>query len=250
MHKFNLVENAKDSLNHAIEHLGPVNKNTTGDWKRIIVDLAHVVELLVKERLKRVHPAFVFQNIDKYPSNKAFTVGAELAFQRLQKIGNVQFTESDSNAVKAAREKRNEIEHFEFVIDNHEAKVLVGQVLSFILKFAEDELDLEWSSLYFKGGKWWILYEYKEFYNSLQSSVQQKIDDNEIPVIECTSCHNESFNLDTEECLICGHTEEVLDCKWCNSPYIFSSCEYGEEAELCPDCERKDGYAAANFEKY
>ena len=250
MHKFNLVDNAKDSLTHAIEHLGPVNKNSTGDWKRIIVDLAHVVELLVKERLRRIHPAFVFNNIDKYPSNEAFTVGADLAFVRLQKIGNINFSDADIKAVKSAREKRNEIEHFEFSIENLEAKVLVGQVLSFILKFAEEELELEWNSLCFKGGKWWILYEYKEFYEVLRKSTQEKISKNKIPVIECSSCHNDSFDLDKEKCLICGHKEEVLECKWCGSPYIYSSCEYGEEAELCPSCEKKDGYAAAHFEKY
>ncbi|MCP4552896.1 MAG: hypothetical protein GY834_12835 [Bacteroidetes bacterium] len=52
-------------MTYAIEQIGPVNKNSTGDWKRIIVDLAHVVELLVKEKLRRVHPAFVFNNADK-----------------------------------------------------------------------------------------------------------------------------------------------------------------------------------------
>jgi hypothetical protein len=49
MHKFNLIENANDSLEHAIKHMRPVNKNGVGDWKRIIVDFAHVVELLFKE---------------------------------------------------------------------------------------------------------------------------------------------------------------------------------------------------------
>jgi len=249
MHNFNLVENAKDSLSHAIEHLGPVNRNTTGDWKRVIVDLAHVVELLFKERLRRVHPAFVFNDIDKYPSNDAFTVGAEKAFVRLQKIDSLKFSESDKKAVKAAREKRNEIEHFEFSLENHEAKVLVGQVLSFILRFAEEQLELEWNSLCFKGGKWWVLYEYKEFYESLKKTVQEKIKSKEIPVIECSSCHNESFDIDEEECLICGHKEEVLDCKWCGGPYIYSACEYNEEAELCPSCEWKEGQASTH-EKY
>lgn len=251
MHKFNLVENAKDSLSHAIEHLGPVNQNSTGDWKRIIVDLAHVVELLAKELLRRIHPAFVFNNIDKYPSNEAFTVGADLAFTRLQKIGDISFSDADIKAVKSAREKRNEIEHFEFSIENHEAKVLVGQVLSFILKFAEEELELEWKSLYFKEGeKWWILYEYKVFYEAYQKSAQEKISENEIPTIECTSCHNDSFDLDNEECLICGHKEEVLDCEWCGASYIYSSCEYDEKACLCPSCEWEDGYATVHCEKY
>jgi len=95
---------------------------------------------------------------------------------------------------------------------------LVGQVLSFILKFAEEELELEWNSLCFKGEKWWVLYEYKEFYEALQKSIQEKISKNEIPVIACASCHNDSFDLDSKECLICGHREEVLECNWCGDP--------------------------------
>jgi hypothetical protein len=249
MHKFNLVENAKDSLSHAIEHLGPVNKNSTGDWKRVIVDLAHVVELLFKERLRRVHPAFVFNDIDKYPSTTAFTVGAEKAFSRLQKVDNLKFSESDKKAIKSAREKRNEIEHFEFTLENYEAKVLVGQILSFVLRFAEEQLELEWNSLCFKGKKWWIFYEYKEFYESVRKSAQEKIESSEIPVIECSSCHNETFDIDEEACLICGHKEEVLTCKGCEAPYMYSACVYPEEAELCPDCEWQEGQASTH-EKY
>lgn len=53
MHKFNLIENANDShLEHpAIKHMGPIDQNSIGDWKRIIVDFSHVVELLFKEKL-------------------------------------------------------------------------------------------------------------------------------------------------------------------------------------------------------
>jgi hypothetical protein len=250
MHKFNLIENANDSLEHAIKHMGPVNKNGVGDWKRIIVDFAHVVELLFKEKLRQTHPAFVFDNIDKYPSNDAFTVGAEKVFKRLQKICNIQFSKEEISAINTAREKRNEIEHFEFSITEHEAKALVGQVLSFIFSFADEHLNLEWKASHLKDGKWLILRQYTEFYDDLLRKAQEKIDANEIYVIKCTSCHNETFDVDEEACLVCGHSEEVLECKWCKEPYIFSSCEYGEEAQLCPSCEWKDGYAAANFEKY
>lgn len=251
MHRFNLVENARDSLSHALEHIGPVSKNTTGDWKRIMVNLAHVVELLVKERLRRIHPAFVFANVDKYPSDEAYTVGAELAFSRLQKLGNLKktFSEQEVKAVKSVREKRNEIEHYEFTIENQEAKVLVGQVLSFILKFADRELNLEWNSLCFEREKWLILNDYKEFYENLFSSVEEKITENEYDVIECTSCRNETFDVDDEICHLCGHREEVLDCVMCNGKYLYSDVEY-EEAGYCKECEWKDGYAAAHHEKY
>jgi Zn finger protein HypA/HybF involved in hydrogenase expression len=249
MHKFNLTENAKDSLLHAIDHMGPVDSNTPGDWKRIIVDLAHVLELLFKERLLQIHPAFVFKDVDKYPSSNAFTVGAELAVKRLQKIGHLVFSEDDLKAITSAREKRNEIEHYEFSIENKEAKVLVGQALAFILKFSETELKLEWSALCFENNKWYVLYQYKEFYESLLTTTNEKIDNEEIPVLECPSCHNETFDIEQEYCLLCGHKEEVLECVRCQSPYLYSVIEY-EGAELCPKCEYDEGYASANFEKY
>lgn len=250
MHKFNLIENAQDSLMHALEHMGPVQKNGAGDWKRIIVDCAHVIELLFKEKLRQVHPAFVFENIDKYPSPEAFTVSAKTALERLRKIGNVTFSEEDIRAISAAREKRNQIEHFEFSIAENEAKALVGQAVSFIFRFSKDHLNLDWQKDHLKNQNWWILRQYTEFYQDLLKTANEKIEVEELSVIECTSCRNETFDIDAEKCLVCGHEEEVLDCRWCKSPYIYSSCEYDEAAELCPSCERKDGYASANFEKY
>ena len=250
MYKFNLIENANDSLEHAIKHMGPIDQNVVGDWKRIIVDFAHVLELLFKEKLRQIHPAFVFDNVDNYPKNKEFTVGAKKAFERLQSIGGIKFSKQEARAIKTAREKRNEIEHFEFSISENAAKVLTGQVLSFIFSFSEEHLQLDWKSIHLKEKHWWILSQYTEFYSDVLRKAQDKITEEELYTIECTSCHNDTFSVDYEKCMVCSHEEEVLDCKWCKEPYIFSSCEFGEAAELCPSCEYKDGYTAANFEKY
>ncbi|WP_050568478.1 hypothetical protein [Vibrio jasicida] len=141
MNKFNLVENASDSLKHALRHMGPLEEHGLGNWKRIISDLSHVVELLFKERLRRIHPAFLFTNIDKYPSHNIHTVNADLACKRLQKIGGIEFSEEDLKAIQVAREKRNEIEHYEFAISDHEAKALVGQVTLFIFNFLKNIWD-------------------------------------------------------------------------------------------------------------
>lgn len=241
MHKFNLIENASDSLEHAIKHMEPIDKVGVGDWKRIIVDFAHVVELLVKEKLRQIHPPFIFDNVDKYPCGK-FTIGAEKAFKRLQNVGGVTFSNVEISAINTAREKRNEIEHFEFSIPENEAKTLVGQVLSFIFKFSEEHLDLDWKAVHLKEGHWWVLSQYSEFYDDLLHKAQNKIESEELYTIECTSCHNDAFSVDYEKCIVCSHKEEVLNCKLCEEPYIFSSCEYGERAELCPSCEDEDRY--------
>jgi hypothetical protein len=250
MHKFNLIENASDSLEHAIQHMQPVRENSPGDWKRIIVDFAHVIELLFKEKLRRIHPLFVFKNIDKSPSEKGFTVGSELALIRLQKIGGIRFTDNEISAITSAREKRNEIEHFEFSISDLEARAIVGQALSFIFSFAEVHLELDWKQEYLSSGKWYILSQYSEFYDDILAKASKRIEEEQLCVIQCTSCHNATFYLEEEVCIVCSHKEPVLECRVCAADYIYTACEYHEEAELCPNCEWDDGYATAHHEKY
>ncbi len=249
MHKFNLIENALDSLEHAIGHLTTQNSGNAGNYKRVILDLSHVAELLFKERLRMIHPAFVLSNVDKYPSSTAFTVSAVDALRRLQKIGGVDFKESDQAALKIIREKRNEIEHYEFTISEDEAKVVIGNVLVFIFRFSCDELGLDWADRRLNDPEWSKLNEYAEFYEAQKEHILETLFGSGLPTVDCPMCHNDTFDLEAEVCLLCGHREEVLQCVQCKSDYLYSDVEY-EDTGLCPKCEWEDGYAAANFEKY
>ncbi|MCS6317629.1 MAG: hypothetical protein H8K05_07640 [Nitrospira sp.] len=249
MHKFNLVENALDSFEHAIAHLTTKHEVNTGDFKRVILDLSHVAELLFKERLRRIHPAFVLSKVDEYPSTTAFTVNAEQALRRLKKIGDIEFKDSDDSALKTIREKRNAIEHYEFEISEEEAKVVIGNVLVFIFRFSCDELGLNWADRRLSDPGWSKLNEYAEFYKAQRAHIIDTLLDSDLPIVDCPMCHNETFDLESEMCLLCGHREEVLECVHCKADYLYSNVEY-EGAGLCPKCEYEDGYAAANFEKY
>jgi len=248
--RFTLVENALDSLEHAISHLNAMPKvPTAGTYKRIILDLSHVAELLFKERLRQVHPAFVLSDVDKYPSATAHTVTAADALRRLQKIGDVEFDESDQSALKTIREKRNEIEHYEFSIDEAEATVVIGSVLDFIFRFATDEVGLDWDDRRINDPEWTQLNQYAEFYRLQKARVLAALEEGSIPTMECPMCRNETFDMEAEVCVLCGHREPVLQCKSCKADYLYTNVEY-EEAGLCPQCEWKDGYVAAHCEKY
>jgi hypothetical protein len=249
MHKFNLVENALDSLEHAISHLTLGESRTAGDFKRAILDLSHVAELLFKERLRRVHPAFIFSNVDKYPSSTAFTISAGEALNRLERIADVQFNEFDQSALKTIREMRNEIEHFEFEISEDEARIVIGNVLVFIFRFSCDELDLNWADRRISDAKWMKLNEYAEFYEAQRIHVLGVLRDSDLDTTDCAVCRNPTFDFESEVCVLCGRREEVLKCLQCESAYLSSSVEY-VESRLCPDCEWEDGYAMAHHEKY
>jgi len=248
--KLTLVENALDSLEHAISHLNAMPKApTAGMFKRIILDLSHVAELLFKERLRQIHPAFILSDVEKYPSATAHTVTAADALRRLQKIGEVEFNEADQSALKTIREKRNEIEHYEFSIDATEAKVVIGSVLAFTFRFASDEVGLDWARRRIEDPAWKRLNEYAEFYELEKARVLETLEGSDIPTMECPICGNETFDMEADVCALCGHREPVLQCKSCKADYLYSNVEY-EEAGLCPKCEWEDGYAAANCEKY
>lgn len=249
MQRFNLVENALDSLEHAIEHLTLGKKTVSGDIKRAILDLSHVAELLFKEKLRTIHPAFVLANVDKYPSTTAFTVGADEALNRLVRIGGVEFSDADHSALKTIREKRNEIEHYEFEISEEEAKIIIGNVLVFIFRFSCDELGLDWAERRLNDPRWKRLNEYAEFYKAQLAHILETLEGSGIPTIDCPICRNDTFDMEAEVCLLCGHREEVLRCSRCRADYLYSNVEY-EDAGFCEKCEWDDGYAAAHHEKY
>lgn len=249
MHKFTLIENALDSLEHAIIHLNDPSGLRKGDYKRVILDLSHVAELLFKERLRMIHPAFVLCDVDKYPSTTAHTVSAADALKRLQKIGGVEFKNEDQSALKTIREKRNEIEHYEFFISEKEARVVIGNVLVFLFRFSGDEIGLDWAVRRINDPSWSKLNEFAEFYELQRAYIEETLNESMIPTLYCPTCRNDTFDIESGVCVLCGHCEVVLICKVCKAEYLDSDVEL-KEAGLCPKCEYEDGYASANCEKY
>lgn len=89
--KFSMIQNAQDSLEHAVDNIVDKSRSKDGNLKRVIQGLSHVVELILKERLSRDHPAFIFAKIDAYPSKDAFTLNTDLAVKRLERLSGVVF---------------------------------------------------------------------------------------------------------------------------------------------------------------
>ncbi|MBF0595192.1 MAG: hypothetical protein HQL22_09515 [Candidatus Omnitrophica bacterium] len=58
--KLTLLENARSSLRHAVMHLPETQGIMVEDYKYAIRDIVHTIELLFKEKLQRIHPAFIW----------------------------------------------------------------------------------------------------------------------------------------------------------------------------------------------
>jgi len=222
--KFTLIDNARDSLNHAVDHLTK-EKLLLGDLKCALRDVSHVVELLIKERLYRVHPAFVWQNVDKYPRDEENTVGVQQAVERLSKIAGLILKSDEIMVINRCKKIRNEIEHYEFILDEKEVKVIIGKVLSFIISFSIKHLSVDFENEFKSDDRWKTLLDLYEFWEAHSKSVRDDLESKNIPYCECPSCYADTFNLAIDQCALCGHIEQEVECEKCGDSVWESNSE-------------------------
>lgn len=246
---FTLIDNAKDSLYHAVEHLTNPDGIMPTDLKHAIRDVSHVIELLLKERLRQIHPAFIWQNIDEYPSKDAKTVGVGKAIARLFKLADIALTEDYNKTISICKKIRDSIEHYEFQINEKEAKVIIGRMLSFIFNFSKRYLDLDLEKEFRSDDRWKLLLDLWWFWEAHSTALEKQLSEQEKPVWECPSCHAMTFDISESECVLCGHRDELIECDGCHNMIFeseaetFSSIEGDEETgaheefyTLCNDC--------------
>jgi hypothetical protein len=207
--QFDLLNNAKDSLRHAVHLLAWDDATPSNKYKQAILNAFHCSELLLKERLRQINPALIWENIDKYPSLGARTVTVEKAISRLEAIGNVTIENRDKETLLACRNLRNAIQHFEFVIPEKEAKVILGKVLSFVFSFASSELRVDLDE-YFKDDDTWLMFveQFYEFPRDHRPRISELMINIGGPVGSCSYCGQDTVDLIFERCRLCGNSYE------------------------------------------
>lgn len=223
--KFGLIENAKDSLQHAITHFALMKNSSNKHLKRAILDVVHAVELLLKEKLKRISPALIWSNIDKYPNKDCNTVDIRQAIKRLTNIGGVKFSEKTINTILNAIRIRNDIIHYEFEINSKQTEILVASLLSFIFDFSNRTLKLNLESDLKKDENWKKLINNSEFYNIHSKKIEKQLLKNDIPVCHCSLCASKTFSLTDSKCVFCGHEEKVIECIECQKRILIQEAE-------------------------
>ncbi len=142
--KFDLLSNATDSLDHAVDLLAYEQEvGVSIKYKRAIQSISHSIELLLKERLRQVHPALIWENVDRYPSLDARTVTSDSAINRLNRIGGIHFSQEELKLLKSLKKIRNAIEHYKWSISEKEAEYIIGKTLAFAVYFCEFQLNYD-----------------------------------------------------------------------------------------------------------
>lgn len=211
--QFDLLANARDSLRQAVELLAWKDiKSDHARLKHSITNADHSIELLLKERLYRINPAFVWENVDKYPNLEANTVNVNTAISRLKNIGAVMFSEKDENNIRSLRKTRNAIEHYEWRTTEKEAKVIVGNALSFAFSFAAEQLGIDLAADFKQDDTWRSLIE--ELYDFVRvhgARLEAKLRENgEYPSC-CDACGELTVPMRGGSCELCGHWQVVDD---------------------------------------
>ena len=210
---FDLLANARDSLRQAVELLA--FKDIGSDNARLkhaITASAHCIELLLKERLRRINPAFVWENVDKYPNLNAHTVTVDTAIHRLKSIGNVILSSNDEGHLKSLRNTRNAIEHYEWHTSEKEAKVIVGNALSFAFAFAKDELEVNLENDFKRDDTWKMLLEALYAFarahgKRLEARLRTRGD---LPQC-CDECGEVTVPMRGGSCELCGHWQAITE---------------------------------------
>jgi hypothetical protein len=159
-----------------------------------------------------VNRAFLWENVDKYPSVECATVRTETAISRLKKIGGVTFSNDDEKNLLSLRKTRNAIEHYEWRTTEKEAKVIVGNSLSFAFSFATESLGTDLTEDFKQDDTWRALIEeLYEFVRAHGARIEAKfIEKSEYPSC-CEVCGELTVPMDGGSCELCGHWQDVDD---------------------------------------
>ena len=166
--------------------------------------------MLLKERLRRINPAFVWENVDKYPNLEARTVTVSTAISRLKDIGGITFTKAEEIELRSLRITRNAIEHYEWKTTRSEARVIVGNAISFAFSFAAEHLDTDLSMDFKRDDTWRALIdELETFARAHGERIERKLAAaGDCPIV-CDSCGQPTVSMRGGSCELCGHWQDV-----------------------------------------
>lgn len=138
--KLNLLENAYDYLNCSLESVARAkNMGSQKEWKFAILNIAHSIELLLKERLRREHRLLIYANLDKYKpiTRQTKTVPWHVLIERMRYVLGEDFDKIDAGRLDLARDLRNQMIHYDVELSFPEIYHDYANLWNFVREFSE-----------------------------------------------------------------------------------------------------------------
>ncbi len=215
-----IFENAIDSLKMGVSHLVDGRLQTSDKWA--ILELYHTIELLLKERLHRENPLFIYKHIDQAVGDDSITVGLRDILVRLENL-KIAIPPDYRRMLLDRQRRRNRIEHHRFDEDK-EHRAVLGEALKFINYFlAEhlgDDLEQRLSAALFRQAKE-LIFEYEELLRKAKESMNAAIsshsykDQVHLEVAECPECGNDTVLIGDEPHMFCHYCRIEVTLRFC-----------------------------------
>jgi predicted RNA-binding Zn-ribbon protein involved in translation (DUF1610 family) len=129
-----ILSSAKEFLIEALQNHSDKKLNFA------IVHSVTAAELVLKERLARIHPTLISKNIDSKDLIREQTVSLSNLPQRLKNLG-ITLPSKEANLIRTFADWRNQIVHHMPSFDSKTAKLQLPQLLDFISVFLRRELE-------------------------------------------------------------------------------------------------------------
>ena len=141
-HRLDLLNNSISYLKEAVSYAqqSPVETN---HWKFAILHVVQAMELAFKERLRRIHPIFIYESVDR--SEKTLTVRGALNRLCNPEIGNISITDVEKGKIEKAVKLRNELTHFEFNHSHDQIELRFAEIFSFMIFFYRNHWSRYWN---------------------------------------------------------------------------------------------------------
>lgn len=235
--KFDLLENGLDFVTSGIQHI--LDDKSPTSLKYAIIHLSAGVELILKDTLRKEHWSLIFENINTanfslLKSGEFKSVDFDAILARLQNVCEIELSDKDLSILKQLRRLRNKIEHFEFSLNVPAIKSLSSKVLSILLIFINENIDLKRTSATSK--------EYIEQLRSMPTKFTEYVKLRNAQIKDVIVKANKKYEI--EICPICRQTTLILDddrlCAFCGfteSPQtiarLYAENILGESMYIC-----------------
>jgi hypothetical protein len=210
--------------------------------KKLSFAILHAVtaaELLMKERLARIHPNLIFRNIDAKSFAEEDTVGLRHLSHRLTNLG-VRIEPREVTLVRTIAGWRNQIVHHMPTFDPAQADHQLRRLLDFIARFLRRQLDVPLESflptaLYRTVNG--LLVEWEKVVRAARLKAKHS---GKVLDLPCPACGSDLvLNLREESsvvCHLCGAKGYRYDtCTECQRKTVGRFSPFDED-NLCDDC--------------
>lgn len=228
-HSLNLLNNSISYFREAVDYAQRDTENP-GQWKFAITHAVQAMELAFKEYLRRKHPVFIWENIDRPGTGRADmdkaekTVSLRLAIERLRNpaIGDIAISDDERKKIEKAIDLRNRLTHYEFEYEHDYIELKFAEIFSFMIFFYKAHLNLAPDD-FIDDAQHQKIVSLVKARDELLKRGRAYIEDRGFDTVwECPNCTENMFIVDEQQCCVCHHKEDVVDCEHCGETILTS----------------------------